>query len=907
MSSCLQNPPEIRSLGAQIRVIREIGRGGMGRVFLAHHEVRDQRVVVKILDPVVLEGEDADLALRRFVDETRVLRDLKHPNLIGVSGAGVDGKLGPYLVCEYAARGSLRQRLDEEGPLGWERVRRELAPQMIAGLRALAGRGIVHRDLKPENVLIAEDGHFLIGDFGLALFSGRAARTATGIIVGTPAYMAPEQISRASEAHLSSTDLFSASLVWIESACGQLPDGEVHGVDLLRKRVSRGVTREELVACAVPLELLSCFEACLQADGEGRPGLDEVEEALNGKGVPRAATVQILVAREEGEAPSGARPTLFQEQAERGGEEDPGGPLSRTNWLSTLLVIRALWKGLLLGGLGVLLLIGLALWKRIDGLSSGPIPPVVRSSPRVSDERPPLWLAELDGMKAFGDSPADVLLERFFDQASTWVSQQSSIPQAWQRIEDTSRERLGNDLALSQLLRCRRLEESEGRPASAISRRLAALKAVEGSRRAIEGQIDGAAFRGDATGLHCLSLVAFGRAALAEGGRGDDVLALARQIGSSRRLVSGLPLAFLETPACLRLLLVLELLDFEAWGTASSADEGWRSDLRALLARAPAGSDFLRRELRRWPRYGKILEGSTEAICRRFAGVEPYAFHNLANDFSGGTVILGVAYGDEQIEESRRDLGERACALFRAYWILVARQHQWIDGSSLATRHRISADVNMARRLAYLRSLMADQASWSWDGVDPSSLVASAAIQFRRLLGRSLRKHRPRARSDFDFDMERMIESYRELLYRGRDALPVKWREWGRSLRDEAVGELKEDVVTALMDMHLAWYEQRYEDAWRAGERAFPYIEARVARPDVLSRPGGLSLMDNLLSRHLRGTQVRSHRKLARRRLEWYDAVVARLRHDLPQHQDVHFQRIDNDVKRCRELLRGED
>ncbi|MGE5127055.1 MAG: protein kinase domain-containing protein [Betaproteobacteria bacterium] len=190
-------------------LLRLIGRGGMGAVYLAQHEGGGAPVALKLLLPDAL----ADEGLRElFLREAEVLRALRHPNIVGVLDAGAhEGRL--YLALEYCARGSaegLRQQRGGRLPL--PSVLR-LTADVLEGLAYAHERGFVHRDIKPDNVLLAEDGTARLGDFGLAKSfeqAGLSGMTATGAVAGTFYFMPREQLTSFRQARPVS-DVWSAA------------------------------------------------------------------------------------------------------------------------------------------------------------------------------------------------------------------------------------------------------------------------------------------------------------------------------------------------------------------------------------------------------------------------------------------------------------------------------------------------------------------------------------------------------------------------------------------------------------------------------------------------------------------------------------------------------------------------
>lgn len=205
------------SLGKRYHILREIGRGGMAVVFLADDLKHERRVALKVLDPGVVGG----VAAERFHQEIRVAAGLQHPHVLPLFDSGeADGLF--YYVMPYVEGESLRQTLDRKGRLSTSKAVR-LVRQLAAGLAHAHQRGLVHRDIKPENVLLS-DGHPVLADFGIvqALDAGEEGRlTRTGVAVGTPAYMSPEQWD-GSELD-GRSDQYSLACVLYELVVGEPP------------------------------------------------------------------------------------------------------------------------------------------------------------------------------------------------------------------------------------------------------------------------------------------------------------------------------------------------------------------------------------------------------------------------------------------------------------------------------------------------------------------------------------------------------------------------------------------------------------------------------------------------------------------------------------------------------------
>ena len=214
------DPQRLRtSLAGRYDLEREIGRGGMATVYLARAaDDADRRVAIKVLDADLSQA----LGAERFRREIEIERSLDHPHILGITDSGgADGVL--WYAMPYVPGESLRARMDREGALPVEDALR-LTCEIADALHHAHERGIVHRDVKPENVLL-EDGHALVADFGIAraLSAEQSERlTQTGVSLGTPLYMSPEQAF--AERDLDGrSDVYSLGCVLFEMLVGQPP------------------------------------------------------------------------------------------------------------------------------------------------------------------------------------------------------------------------------------------------------------------------------------------------------------------------------------------------------------------------------------------------------------------------------------------------------------------------------------------------------------------------------------------------------------------------------------------------------------------------------------------------------------------------------------------------------------
>ena len=206
------------ALADRYRIERELGQGGMATVYLAEDLKHHRKVAIKVLKPELA----AVLGAERFVQEITTTANLQHPHILTLFDSGeADGFL--YYVMPYIEGESLRDRLDREKQLPLDDAL-AIAREVADALSYAHARGIVHRDIKPENILLA-DGHAIVADFGIAKAvsdAGATRLTATGMSVGTPIYMSPEQA--AGEQDLDGrSDLYSLACVLYEMLAGQPP------------------------------------------------------------------------------------------------------------------------------------------------------------------------------------------------------------------------------------------------------------------------------------------------------------------------------------------------------------------------------------------------------------------------------------------------------------------------------------------------------------------------------------------------------------------------------------------------------------------------------------------------------------------------------------------------------------
>ena len=274
-----------RVLSPTYELDREIGRGGMGIVYRARDARLKRPVAIKLLPP--------ELAFRseirsRFLREAETAAQLSHPNIVPIYS--VDEKDGlVFFVMAFIDGDNLAKRIHDNGPIGPVETRRILRD--VADALAYAhGRGVVHRDIKPDNILLdAQNGRPMVTDFGIARAisdGGDARLTATGIAIGTPAFMSPEQ--SAGDRDLDGrSDLYSLGVVAYQMLCGDLPFNANSTPALLVKHLSERPVPIDQRSGDVPADLARAVMLCLEKNPDDRfPSAQALATALETGDVP---------------------------------------------------------------------------------------------------------------------------------------------------------------------------------------------------------------------------------------------------------------------------------------------------------------------------------------------------------------------------------------------------------------------------------------------------------------------------------------------------------------------------------------------------------------------------------------------------------------------------------------------
>ncbi|WP_201776464.1 serine/threonine-protein kinase, partial [Streptacidiphilus carbonis] len=293
------DPPQLGGY----RLLARLGAGGMGRVYLARSR-GGRRVALKVIRPEL--ADDPDFRAR-FAREVASARAVGGAFTVSVLDADPQAAT-PWLATEYVSGPSLSAAVREHGPLPLDSVR-ALAAGLAEALAAIHAAGVVHRDLKPSNVLLAADGPRVI-DFGISRAAETTELTRTGMVVGSPGFMSPEQIEGSPVT--PATDVFSLGAVLAYAATGAGPFGEGATPALLYR-----VVHSEPRLDGVPEQLRGLVAACLSKDAAVRPTpdglldrLEESEPADAGHDPTQTwlpAELTGMIARVEAELPSRLR------------------------------------------------------------------------------------------------------------------------------------------------------------------------------------------------------------------------------------------------------------------------------------------------------------------------------------------------------------------------------------------------------------------------------------------------------------------------------------------------------------------------------------------------------------------------------------------------------------------------
>jgi eukaryotic-like serine/threonine-protein kinase len=265
MDTTLSDPVVDRLLDGRYAVHHRLARGGMASVYLATDTRLDRRVAVKVMHPGLADDPEF---VARFNREARAAAGLNHPDIVAVYDQGTDDG-HPFLVMEYVPGHTLRVVLRERGRLSPGEAL-AVMDHVLAALAAAHGAGLVHRDVKPENVLVTPDARVKVADFGLARAAAGSTVTATtGPLIGTAAYLAPEQVRDGTSDARS--DVYAAGVMLFELLTGAPPFSGDSAVAVAYRHVNEDVPEPSARVGGIPAELDALVLAATARDPMDRP------------------------------------------------------------------------------------------------------------------------------------------------------------------------------------------------------------------------------------------------------------------------------------------------------------------------------------------------------------------------------------------------------------------------------------------------------------------------------------------------------------------------------------------------------------------------------------------------------------------------------------------------------------
>jgi len=276
-------------LSANYELENEVGRGGMGIVYCARDKRLKREIAIKVLPPEL--SFRADIR-QRFLREAETAAQLNHPNIVPIYTVEERDNL-VYFVMAYIKGDNLGQRLQQHGPMPPVEVRRILR-EVAEALAYAHNRNVIHRDIKPDNIIIDDEtGRAMVTDFGIARAltdTGDSRLTATGMAIGTPAYMSPEQ-SAGDKAIDGRSDLYSLGVVGYQMLCGQTPFVASNTPSMLVKHLSERPIPVDERWPDLPPDLSRAVMMCLEKDPNDRfPNAGAFAVALTGGSMPTLAT-----------------------------------------------------------------------------------------------------------------------------------------------------------------------------------------------------------------------------------------------------------------------------------------------------------------------------------------------------------------------------------------------------------------------------------------------------------------------------------------------------------------------------------------------------------------------------------------------------------------------------------------
>jgi eukaryotic-like serine/threonine-protein kinase len=288
MDDTLADPLAGRLLDGRYAVTARLAHGGMATVYLALDTRLDRQVALKVMHAELARDDEF---VRRFIGEARSVARLNHQNVVAVFDQGADGPF-LYLAMEYVPGRTLKELLREHGRF-FPATALDIMTGVLDGLAAAHASGIVHRDVKPENVLLTPDGRVKVADFGLARAQAAAGHTRAGLLIGTVAYLPPEQVTGESAGPRG--DVYSAGVVLFELLTGRPPFSGDTPLSVAYQHVNSGVPAPSSVMPGISAAVDQLVLAATSRDPGQRPAnagefARAVRRAREGMGEPSGLT-----------------------------------------------------------------------------------------------------------------------------------------------------------------------------------------------------------------------------------------------------------------------------------------------------------------------------------------------------------------------------------------------------------------------------------------------------------------------------------------------------------------------------------------------------------------------------------------------------------------------------------------
>ncbi|HTU75093.1 MAG TPA: Stk1 family PASTA domain-containing Ser/Thr kinase [Trebonia sp.] len=325
MESALADALLGRVLDRRYHVRSRIAHGGMATVYLATDKRLDRQVALKVMHAELARDEEF---VSRFIGEAKSVARLSHPNVVAVFDQGSDGQY-LYLAMEYVPGRTLRSLLRERGAFPPDAALSIMEP-ILSGLAAAHAAGIVHRDVKPENVLLTADGRLKVVDFGLAQAQAATGQTREGVLIGTVAYIAPEQVTgRVTDFR---TDVYAAGVVLFELLTGSQPYSAESPLQVAYKHVNSEVPAPSDWAQGIPPAVDLLVRSATSRDPRLRPAdagtflraVNAVRAGADPAAILAGAPARPAPPRLLGAPPT--RPERFGRAAYGAGSYTPAGP-----------------------------------------------------------------------------------------------------------------------------------------------------------------------------------------------------------------------------------------------------------------------------------------------------------------------------------------------------------------------------------------------------------------------------------------------------------------------------------------------------------------------------------------------------------------------------------------------------